>query len=107
MTKTTYEVQVLRSGQPRAYADTEREYLITVLRDGKPWLMHQDVPSIRPQTVDWAKAIVRALCQPFRETGDDDGREGMEAHFYPTLKSLSLNSEAGTIRALIIEPYTD
>lgn len=27
---TRYTVEVLRNGQPRAYADTEREYLVTV-----------------------------------------------------------------------------
>ena len=32
ISEATYSVQTIRSGQPRAYADTEREYLITVKR---------------------------------------------------------------------------
>lgn len=132
---TTYAVEVLRSGQPRPYADTEREYLITVKapkygeKDPVPWLMFGDVEArirkdeaaraagkmqggqkpdeLRKGQREWAKKIVRALCQNFREKDDDDGRTGMEAHFYPTLKWLKLDAAAGTIRAFIIEPYTD
>ena len=126
---TTYSVQVLRSGQPRPYADTEREYLITVNRDQHPWLLHGDVESridreeadraagrmmggyppdeLRKQQREWAKKIARALCQNFREKDDDDGRAGMEAHFYPTLQRLKLDGNAGTIHVFIIEPFTD
>ncbi len=132
---TSYTVDTLRSGQPRAYADTEREYLITVQstqygKDGlHPWLMYGDVETqikrdekdraegrmfggespekLRNNQREWAKKIVRALCQNFREKDDDDGRTGMEAHFYPTLQSLKTDPKAGTIRAFIIEPYTD
>ena len=125
----TFTVQTLRAGQPRPYADTEREYLITVQNNGKPWLMHGDVEArivreeadraagrmyggqkpddLRKRQREWAKRIVRALCQNFREKDDDDGRTGMEAHFYPTLTSLNLDSKAGTIRAFIVERYTD
>ena len=133
--ETTYSVQVLRSGQPRAYADTEREYLITVkaTQYGKeglhPWFLHGDVErrikeeeakrakgemyggqtpeQLRSGQLAWAKGLVRALCQNFREKDDQDGRTGMEAHFYPTLTSLKLDHANGTIRAFIIEPYTD
>ena len=134
-TTTTYSVEVLRSGQPRPYADTEREYRITVKatqygKDGlHPWLMYGDVESriqreeaqraagkmyggpspddLRSGQREWAKKIVRALCQDFREKGDDDGRTEMEAHFYPTLKSLRLDPKAGTIHAFIVEPFAD
>lgn len=130
-----YTVTTLRSGQPRAYADTEREYLVTVERSHTndapfvPWLMGGDVEAnikrdaalraegrmfggyspdeTRKAQRDWAKKIVRALCQDFREASDEDGRTGMEAHFYPTLKSLTVDAKAGTIRAFIVEPYTD
>jgi hypothetical protein len=134
---TSYSVETLRSGQSRPYGDTEREYLITVLssdfagKDGepKPWLMYGDVESritseealrkagkmsggmspdqLRKGQRDWAKGIVRALCQNFREKGDDDGRKDMDAHFYPTLKFLRLDGRTGTIHVFIIEPYTD
>jgi hypothetical protein len=62
---------------------------------------------LRSQQVAWAKKIVRALCQDFREKDDQDGKTGMEAYFYPTLKSLTIDHRAGTIRAFIVEPYTD
>lgn len=62
---------------------------------------------VRKQQKDWAKKIVRALCSNFRETGDDDGRTGMDAHFYPTLKWLKLDPNVGTIHVLIVEPFTD
>ena len=132
---TTYSVDVIRSGQPRPYADAEREYLITVKstqydKDGMhPWLLGGDVEArikreeawraegcmsggyspdeLRSEQREWAKKIVRALCQNFREKDDDDGRTGMEAHFYPTLKWLKLDPKAGTIRAFIVKPYTD
>lgn len=136
MTHTTqYSVQILRSGQPRAYADTEREYLVTMQstqygKDGlHPWVQYGDVETrikkeelaraegrmsggdspdkLRSNQRDWAKKIVRSLCQNFREKDDDDGRTGMDAHFYPTLSSLKIDPSAGTIHALIIEPYTD
>lgn len=129
ISEMTLVVQTLRSGQPRPYADTNREYLITIQRNEKPWLMHGDVETRivreeadraagrmsggtppeawRKQQREWAKGIVRALCQNFREKDDDDGRGGMEAHFYPTLKSLDLDGKFGTIRVFIVEPYTD
>lgn len=135
-----YLVETLRSGQPRPYADTEREYRITVERTNdygpekgqwKPWLMFGDVEAqirseekmraegklhggytpdqLRKQQRDWCLKIIRSLCQNFREKGDNDGKtEGtMEAHFYPTLKSLKINPNTGTILAFIVEPYTD
>jgi|SRR5579863_4092274 len=130
-----YSVQTIRSGQPRPYADTEREYLITIksTQYGKeglvPWTMYGDVErrikseekqraegkmsggespeQLRKGQREWAKNLVRALCQNFREKTDQDGRTGMTAHFYPTLRSLSIDPSAGTIRAFIIEPYTD
>ena len=94
---THYSVETLRSGQPRPYADTEREYLMG----------GQSPDDLRQAQRNWAKGIVRALCQNFREKYDDDGREGLDAHFYPTLKQLNLDPQAGTIRAFIIEPYAD
>lgn len=133
--KKHYTVETLRAGQPRAYADSEYECLITITaehygdKELKPWLYLEDVEErIRREEADrkagrmaggqspeqlrkgqreWALRLVRALFRNCREKGDDDGRSGMEAYFYPTLKSLSLDPKAGTIRALIIEPFTD
>lgn len=119
---TRYTVETLRSGQPRPYADTEREYLITIeaitSRDRdrgngepeswEPWfpfsaISEEELPARR----DKVKKLVAALCGAFREVGDQDGREGMEAHFYPTLKRLDINSGKGEIRVLIVEASTD
>jgi hypothetical protein len=136
--QTKYTVTILRAGQPRPYADSEYEYLITVEnletygRDQgkmKPWLMLGDVEArilkeeawrkagtmsggygpeeLRKQQRDWAKKIITALCQSFREPNDDDGKTGADAHFAPTLKRLTLDPKAGTIRALIVCAYTD
>lgn len=103
-----------------AYADTERECLITIKAEqyGKegfhPWLMYGDVEAggetpdqLRKSQREWAKKIVRALFQNFREKGDDDGKIEGSMDFYPTLKSLTLDAKAGTIKAFIIEPFID
>lgn len=130
-----YTVEVLRSGQPRPYADTEREYLISVETKGyldkelhagfpdgnldetiaqeeddrKSGRMFGGYPpdALRKRRRDYALSLVRSLCQNFREPNDDDGRKDMEAHFYPTLRKLHIDEAAGTIRALIVEPFTD
>lgn len=95
----------------------------------KPWLMHGDIEArirqdeadresgkliggwspeeLRKQQREWARKIVTALCHKHREKGDQDGPTGIEADFYPTLKRLDVNPAAGTIRALIVELYTD
>jgi hypothetical protein len=107
-----YTVETIRSGQPRPYADTEREYRIFVEvkpqyapepKEFQPWLQGGDVTEQRL----WAKRVIRALCCDFREADDKDGRTGMEAAFYPTLKVLELNPAQGTIHCLIVEAYTD
>lgn len=127
--QVSYTVETIRSGQPRAYADTENEYRITVQRNQRPWLMYGELEKriaeeegwrkegkmmggtppdvLRKERDDWAKKIARSLCQNFREKNDDDGRTGMDAHFYPTLKWMKLDDKAGTIHVLIIEPFTD
>lgn len=133
-----YTVKTIRSGQPRSYADTEREYKIFVERatgygehanEFQPWIFLEDVEAritteaamrkagklfggntpedLRKMQRDWALKITRALCQNFREKDDDDGRTGMDAAFYPTLKWLKLDAAAGTIHVFITEMYTD
>lgn len=126
---TRYTVTTLRSGQPRPYADTEHEYLVTIESASSeavpmsPWIPGGDVEArirkeaclessgeadaLRIRQTLWAKAVVRALCRNFRETGDNDGLNGMAAHFAPTLKTLTINYAKGEIRALIVEAYTD
>ncbi len=131
---TIYEIETIKSGQPRPYADTEREYKITVKgeRYGKkglyPYLLYGNLDErikkeesaraagkmsgglspeeLRKRQLDWAKKIVRALCQDFRERDDNDGRSGMEAAFYPTLEWIKLDQKAGIIHVFITEAYT-
>ncbi len=136
--KVNYEVTTLRAGQPRAYADSEYEYVIKITSEDQygpnkgamsPYIYYGDIEErikreesqrkagtmiggyspdkLRKEQRDWAKKVVASLCRKFREPNDDDGRTGMEAYFYPTLKSLTLNHAKGEIRVLIIEPYTD
>lgn len=138
--KVFYEVETLRAGQPRPYADTENEYLIKVTRTidwgprkgtVEPWLVGGDIEKriqqeeaarqagtmlggqqpdeMRKYQRQWARNVVDALCEKSREIGDKDGMiEGTaESFFYSTLKKLTLDAKAGTIRALIIHPYTD
>lgn len=106
---TRYTVQVLHAGQREPYGDSEYEYTIRVERTithGK--CIEPGFPTSEPGELRaWAKKLIRALCQDFRETGDNDGREGMEAYFYPTLKMLDLNRSTGVIHVLIIERYCD
>jgi hypothetical protein len=125
----TYTVDTLRAGQPRAYADSEYEYRITIARDGKPWFLGGDIEAtaardeadrkagrmiggatpddMRKMQGDWARQVIRALCQNFRERDDEDGRVGMAGAFFPTLRWLRLDAKAGTIHVMITSLYTD
>lgn len=138
MSRIIYTVDTLRAGQPRAYADSEYEYKITVQREAEwgpnkgkvePWLLGGDVEAqirrdeaaraaktmfggyspeqLRQQQREWARSILTALARRHREASDKDGKEGAEAFFWPTLKWLRMDGKAGTIHALIVEPYTD
>ena len=111
-----YKVEILRAGQPRPYADTVHEYRVTATytptwgkdRTPQPWCPYRvDKPGDKERQLKWAKAVVKAICQDFREVGDEDGREGMDAHFYPTLQSISVDEKAGIVRAIIVTPFTD
>ena len=55
-------------------------------------------------SMNWAKRLVKALCQDFREKGDEDGRTGMDAAMFPHLADLDV--EAGLIKATIRRSYT-
>jgi len=63
--------------------------------------------AMRKRQADWAKTIVRTLFHEFREKDDADGRTGMAAYFYPTLKWLRIDATNGQITAFIVAPYTD
>lgn len=102
---TRYTVKTIRSGQPRAYADSEYECLITVeieTAEGfKPW-----IPGFRPEYLqEWAKQVVKSLFRRFSEPGD--ALQGMDAMMAAKLESISIDADAGTIRAVIREPYND
>lgn len=116
-TTITYAVTTLRSGeQAENYAPHVWEYRVKVEKDGKPYLPYATEgikklgypgDAIAAMQRDWAKRIVRGLCCNFREAGDNDGRTGMDAHFYPTLEKLEIDHERGEIHVVIEQPYTD
>lgn len=101
---TTYTVTTLKSGeQAENYAPHEYKYVVQV----DPWPRWITMAGYKLVARDWAKRIVRTLCHHFRETGDADGRTGMDAHFHPTLQKLEIYADQGEIHVLITEPYTD
>jgi hypothetical protein len=116
-----FSVQVLRSGQPRAYADTEREYKVLCERwqdwgkaeeqGWKPSIpLHMNglkcdengVPT-DPHARETIDNIVRGTCQRFWRSASEPGATW--AH--PILKWMKVDSKAGIIHVLIIEAYTD
>lgn len=111
--KERYTVETLRCGQPRPYADHEHECRISVERtspcgeNAGEWEPFRCDGWTEKQREDWAKRIVRGVFRNFREQGDDDGRTGMEAYYFPTLRWLKVDPHTGTIRALVTEAYTD
>lgn len=110
-------MEIIRAGQPRAYANSEFECLIKVEfaafdQEYKPWCQYgnrMDIPDLVARRDAWAKSIVKLLFRSFREAGDQDGKKegSMDAHFAATLKWLKLDAAKGEIRALIVEPFTD
>jgi len=75
-------------------------------KEGKMW-GGQSPEQMRKAQRDWAIKLVKTLCMNFRERSDDDGRTGMDAHFYPTLQLLQIDPAMGEIRVSIIDPFTD
>lgn len=118
-----YSVKIIRSGQPRAYADTEREYLIFFERY-QEW-------GLPPKKDTWSPAVpgifggiavdengvptdsnarqqldklVKALTQRYFRREDNDPNAGWHS---PFLKWMKVNKEEGTIHIFITEEYTD
>ena len=111
-----YSVTVIRSGQPRPYADTEHEYLIkgeyfnryAAPQQRTEWLpfSHQSagvdgVPSEKYE-LDACDRFVQGLVgKYYRHTDEGYG------WFEPTLEWMKIDHKAGTIHLLISEAYTD
>jgi hypothetical protein len=112
---TRFTVTTIRSGQPRPYADTEREYLIQVeasfqIRktdppegtEWKPWLIGGPTPD--PVWFQkWCDNVVKGVCQNFYRAPDEPGCDWAS----PMLKWMRTDYIKGTIHVFITECYTD
>ena len=116
MNQTRYTVEVVRSGQPRAYADTEHEYIVHIEQnkscwakpgtpeDWRPWLYPEgnDDPG-KKWFQNWCDKIVKTLCQNFYRKVGEDGSDWAS----PILKWMRFDHAKGTIHVFITESYTD
>jgi len=117
MNQTRYTVEVVRSGQPRAYADTEREFIVHVEQnkaawkapgspeEWHPWLYPKDSDPAGSNKYfnDWCDKIVKAVCQNFFRSSTELGADWAS----PILKWMRVDHAKGTIHVFIIEAYTD
>jgi len=121
MSKVRFTAETIKSGQPRPYADTEREYVVTVEREVQRWMQHDKykgtkvgewIPWLYPEGTDdngkkwfqnWCDMVVKATCQNFYRKMDDPGA----CWASPILKWMRIDHEKGTIRVFITEAYTD
>lgn len=118
-----YSVQVLRSGQPRPYANTEREFKIYCERYqgyGLPPDKDKWHPFYPPGTAgnevdsngvptnkynrDLLDRFVKGVTQNYYREEDNDPAANWAS---PFLKWMRINREAGTIHLFITEEYTD
>ena len=103
---------ILEDVQRAPYADHVSTFQIIVERrdhldahGGPVWVLWQPpFPQGSGESSIWAKKLVRALCMDFREQGDNDGRTGIGADFYPHL--VSLDVDEGIIEVEIRRMYT-
>ena len=121
MNKLRFTVETVRSGQPRPYADTEREYIVTVEREIEQWMRHDKYKDTKvgewhPWLYgsaedsagkkwfdDWCDRIVKALCQNFYRSVDEPGADWASS----MLKWMRVDRDKGTIHVFITEAYTD
>ncbi len=116
MKQRRFTVDIVRSGQPRAYADTEHEYIVHVEQNKAAWLKPESPEDWQPWLYpegndergkkwfqDWCDTVVKALCQKFYRTTHDDGADWAS----PMLKWMRVDHEKGTIHVFITEAYTD
>ena len=88
------------SDESRAYADRKRSFRLKAKDTVAEFALPDD------ECRAWAKGIVQAARQ-CRERGDNDGRTGLDAHFYPTLSDLAIDKAKGEINFTITEAYND
>ena len=116
MSHTRYTVDVVRSGQPRAYADTEHEYIVHVEQnragwktpgspdDWHPWLYPAGTDDAGKKWFqNWCDTVVKAVCQNFYRKSDEPGADWAS----PILRWMRVDHAEGTIHAYITEAYTD
>lgn len=97
MSRLRIEIEWLRSGQPRAYADTVREVLIRCSSTWDSTTGERD-GTWEPQE-EHVKAIVKMLVCKYAEEGEGNWAS-------PRLKTFKKEGR-GVWRVLVVEPYTD
>lgn len=95
-----YTVQCLQCGQPRSYADSIYEYLVSV--EFIPYGKSGYEPFSNLIDPAFAKTLVKALCQDFVERSDPNWE-----WYMPTLQSLNIDQTAAQIRVVITLAFTD
>lgn len=97
-----YTVEMLQAGQPRAYADTVHEFILSV-----EWIPYR--PGLAPQAREWepsglsellVKEAGRTLGHNFKEKSESPGP------FDSTLEAFA-NVGPGKWRFKVVTPYTD
>ncbi len=105
---TTYTDRLIRSGQPRAYADHERVHEVTVTETDRhgntrphPWVRYAD-ESGRDQIVDRVRYLV-AGDTPFRQPGP---MRSLDEHARHYVDYANVTAD-GVIEVRVVEPYID
>jgi len=104
----TWDVELVRAGQPQPYADHEHVYRVTATRygvlDGKPMPYFAD-----PDSVEWTAQCVRRarhlVAGDLPDFGDRPG-EGMTRHFHPYV-DYAKAIEPGVVEVRTVDPYID
>jgi hypothetical protein len=103
---TRFSVEIVRSGQPRPYADTEREYKV-LCEMYQTWGKPEEIGWHPIPTNEYGSKkiddIVRGTCQNFYRSEEEPGA----CWASPILKWMKIDGAAGIIHVFIKEAYTD
>ena len=104
-----YSIEVLRSGQPRPYADTEREYKVygeqyrtwgAKPEDRNKW--YPWIPVVRQEQEYFPLLRLLTGCN-FYGSSDEEGANWAS----PMLQWMKVDKEKGVIHFFVKEAYTD
>mgnify|MGYP001577337039 FL=1 len=96
MSKLIIEIETLKAGQPRAYADSVYEYLITVKNY---W---ESTTGLREGSFSQKEQDIKYLVKTFSRHFEDEPKCWADARL-----SAFEKIDFRTFRITIIEPYTD